>query len=154
VREFVSDSRVADYVCQRTGIQLGTAWTALGIVQNGQVTAGFVFTHYTGPDIHVTVAMEPGALTKTFLARLYHYAAAELSCTRVSITTEQLQVVKMALRMGAEIEGIKRDAFGPGRNATMLGLLVKDWPFVKRTGSDPIHSRCNMNAIRSRDARP
>lgn len=154
MREFVSDERVAQYVAARTGISLTSGQhTQLGIIQGGVVTCGVVFTHYSGHDISMTAAGSPGAFTKVFLIRLGEYAYGELSCSRITILTEQPSVVAKTLRLGAQIEGVKRDQFGPGRDATMLGLLASEWPFTKRSGSDPLPDRSDMNGIRSRRSR-
>lgn len=128
-REFISDDRVSAFVIAKTGIDPGPH-TALGIFQGGKVTVGFLFNHYTGRDIGLTLAIaHPRALTKEFLRRCGHYAFHELRVARVTMFTEQPAVVSIARRCGAEIEGVKRDAFGPGRNAIMLGLLARDWKF-------------------------
>jgi hypothetical protein len=129
-REFASDSRIADYVAARTGIRLeGSQHTQLGIIRDGQVTCGVLFNHFTGTDVHVTAATSPGAFTKVFLTRVGAYLWDELGYGRFSVTTEQQAVVALMTRVGGVIEGFKRDAFGPGRGATLIGVLKKDWKF-------------------------
>ena len=140
MREFVSDRRIADFVCKRTGIVLGDeAFTTLGVVIDGNVTGGVVFNHFTGNDIHVTVAGEPKAFTPIFLHRVALYVFGELGCLRASITTEKPEVIDLAQRMGAKIEGCKRDQFGVGRDGTMLGILKDDWFMTRRLRPNSTH---------------
>src|SRR4051812_35230132 len=98
MREFISDDRVAAFVSQRTGISLAKGqYTQLGVLENDKLTAGIVFNHYTGCDITVTVAADhPRTFTKTFLTRVGHYLFHELNCVRISVLTEQPNVVALA----------------------------------------------------------
>jgi hypothetical protein len=105
-------------------------YTALGIEHHGRIVAGVVFNVWTGPDVQLSLAAEPGALSRRFLRRVGHYITEELGCTRATIETEQPHVIELALRMGGEIEGVKRDLFGPGRDGTVIGILKKGW-FLK-----------------------
>lgn len=131
MREFISDDRVSAFVCAKTGLAVTPGqYTQLGILQDSAVSCGFVFTHYTGHDVALTLAVaHPRALSKTFLIRSGHYLFDELSVARVTMLTQQRRVVDIATRLGAVIEGVKRSAFGVGRDAIMLGLLAKDWKF-------------------------
>jgi hypothetical protein len=132
MKEFVSDQRIADYVCKRTGIVLGGSdFTALGVIEDGRIIAGLVFNHFTGNDIHMTAAGEPRGFSPIFLRRVGDYVFGELGCLRVSFTTERRGVIKRAMRLGARVEGFKRDHFGIGRAGTMLGLLKDDWILAK-----------------------
>lgn len=123
----VSDDRVAEYVGRRVGHPIVPPYSTLGVERGGRVVAGIVFNVYTGPDAQLTIAAEPGAMTKPFLRRVGEYLTEELGCIRGTVETEQPAVVEMALRMGGKVEGVKRHLFGHGRHGTVIGILKDEW---------------------------
>jgi hypothetical protein len=125
----VVDNRVAAYVAQRCEAQIMPPFTAMGIERNGEIVAGVVFNNFSARDIDVTVAGERGAFTRGFLRAVGAYVFGALDCTRMSITTRHATVCDVAKRLGARMEGVKRDRHGPGQHAYMLGILKNDWAF-------------------------
>lgn len=123
----VSDDRVAQFVAGKVGQGFQPPYTCLGVEQGGKIVSGIVFNCWTGPDVQLSIAAEPGALSRRFLRRIGLYITKELGCIRATIETEQPHVVDMALRMGGKVEGVKRDLFGKGRDGTVIGVLKKDW---------------------------
>lgn len=123
----VSTPAVAEYVGRKVGAKIVEPFTALGVESRGQIVAGVVFNVWTGPDVQMTIAAEPGFITRAFLRRVGRYATEELGCVRATIETEQASVADIALRMGGKVEGVKRDLFGEGRDGTVIGILKRDW---------------------------
>ena len=127
----VTDGRVAAFVAGKCGISaFYTPFTCLGVERNGQIVAGVVFNCFQfGRDISATVAGEPGAFGLMFAREVGRYVFERLGCARISITTEQPAVIALAGRLGAKIEGAKRDLFGDGRDGVLLGICKQDWKF-------------------------
>lgn len=123
----VVGERVARFVGERCGTIIYPPFTAMGIEKNGEITAGAVFNCYTGNDIAVTVA--GGPFTRGFIAAVGKYVFEQIGCLRMSITTEQPNVIEIAHRLGAKTEGVKRNHFGNGRDGTVLGILKEDWGY-------------------------
>jgi RimJ/RimL family protein N-acetyltransferase len=119
--------RVIEYVSSKIGRDIIPPCTAIGREKGGLIVAGVVFNIYTGPDIEVTVAAEQGGVTRGLVAACGRYVFSQLGCLRASITTEQSHVINLATRLGAQTEGRKRNAFGLGRDAILLGILKEDW---------------------------
>lgn len=122
----VEGERVASFVADRTGTEFQPPFTTLGFEKDGEVVAGFIFTSWTGPDVTLTMAVA-GRLPRAFLRRVADYVWGELGCLRASVETEQEHVANLALRMGGKVEGVKRNFYGPGRDAVCFGILKEEW---------------------------
>lgn len=125
----VTDGRVVDYVAQRCQTAFVPPFTAMGIESEGRIVAGVIFNCYTGPDIEVTVASEPKAITRSFIREVGRYVFETTGCIRMSVTTDQPHVIDLAKRLGGQTEGRKRNLYGPGRHGIMLGILRENWTY-------------------------
>jgi RimJ/RimL family protein N-acetyltransferase len=121
----VIDDHVARFVGERCNTIIYPPFTAMGIERDGEIIGGVVFNCYTRFDIAVTVAGH--GFTRRFVRAVGNYVFDQLGCLRLSITTEQDQVVDFAKRLGAQTEGRKRNHFGRDRHGIVLGILKEDW---------------------------
>lgn len=99
----------------------------MGIEKDGAVVAGAVFNHFEGLDLHVTIAGR--GWTRGFAAAVGAYVYQQLGCERMTAITEQASVVRIAERMGGQIEGLLRNHFGKGRDGFVVGILKDDWKY-------------------------
>lgn len=128
--KIVTDDRVARYVAAKNKGHIAPPYTSLGVERDGQIVAGAVFRNYTGPDVDVTVVGDcVSAFTPKFIRAIGRYVFMQMGCLRLSMVTTQPRVIALALRLGAKVEGVKRNGFGQGEDATMLGVLSHDWKF-------------------------
>ena len=126
----VIDGRVARYVAEKNKGYIIPPYTSLGVERDGKIIAGAVFRNYTEIDVEVTVVGEcVSAFTPRFIRTIGRYVFNQMGCIRLSMVTTQPRVVALALRLGAKVEGVKRNGFAKGEDATMLGVLREDWKF-------------------------
>jgi RimJ/RimL family protein N-acetyltransferase len=123
----VTDERVARFVGERCETIICPPYTAMGIERDGKIIAGVVFNNFTKHDIEVTVA--GGPFSRSFISAVGKYVFEQIGCLRITITTEKPEVIRIAQRLGAQTEGLKRNRFGKGRDATILGILREDWDY-------------------------
>lgn len=123
----VTDERVARFVGQRVGEVIVPPFTAMGLERDGEIIAGVVFNCFEGFDLHVTIAGH--GWTRGFLADVGQYVFGTLKCERITIQTEQPKIVRIAKRLGGQVEGLKRNHFGKGRDAILVGILAGDYRF-------------------------
>jgi RimJ/RimL family protein N-acetyltransferase len=123
----VIDDEVARFVGEGCGTIIYPPFTAMGIERDGEIIGGVVFNCFTGCDEHGSVAGR--GFDRRFLRAVGRYVFDQLGALRISITTEQDRVIDYAKRLGAQTEGRKRNHFGVGRHAIVLGILKEDWKF-------------------------
>lgn len=123
----VTDDRVAAFVGERVGSVIVPPFTTIGIEHEGEIIAGVVFNHFEGFDVHATVAGR--GFTKGFLADVGAYVFDQLKAIRITVITEQPKVVRIAERLGGQVEGLLRDHFGPARDGFLIGILKQDYRF-------------------------
>ncbi|ALC11213.1 hypothetical protein [Sphingopyxis sp. 113P3] len=123
----VDGEGVARFVSERLGITLCPPYTTLGIERDGELVGGVIFHCFEGSAVHVTVAGK--GWTRGFLRAVGHYVYRQLDCARMTITTGQPEVVSYAKRLGGQVEGVLRDQYGPGQDATIVGILARDWRY-------------------------
>lgn len=123
----VCDERVAKFVSEAIGKGLVPPFTTMGIEKDGEVIAGVIFNVFEGKDVHVTVAGR--GWNRAFFAEVGDYVFRQLGCERMTALTEQEKVVKIAVRLGGQVEGKLRNHFGVGRDAVLIGILKHEYRF-------------------------
>lgn len=125
----MTDIRVVQFVENATGVTFVPPYTAMGVEIDGVVTGGVVFNVFEGADCHISVASSKQSWSKGFLADMGDYLFRQLALERVTVVTEQEQVVSIACRLGGQVEGVLRNHFGAGRDGTVVGILRNEWRF-------------------------
>jgi len=130
----VSDERVARFVASQLGFGLCPPYTPLGTEIDGRIVNGVIFSCFEGADVHITVAGK--RWTRGFLWAVGSYAFDQLGCERMTATTEQDAVVKLACKLGGQVEGCLRNHFGKGRDAWIVGILRDEWKYGRFPASE------------------
>lgn len=123
----VADDRVVTFVSSNLGASFVPPYTSLGIERDGAIIAGVILNVFEGADVHMSVA--GSGWTRGFLADFGNYVFDQLRCERVTAITEQPKVVRLAERLGGQVEGLMRNHFGAGRDAYIVGILKSEYRF-------------------------
>lgn len=123
----VTDDRVARFVGEKLGFGVFPPYTCMGIQKDGEIIGGVVFNSFEGKDLHATVA--GSGFNRSFLKAVGEYVFDQLGYERITSITEQENIVKLAERLGGELEGCLRNHFGEGRNGYVTGILKSEYRF-------------------------
>ena len=125
----ISEEQVIRFVSEKLGVGLVPPFTAMGIEHDGRVIGGVVFNCFTGANVEVTAAGH--GWTRKFLRQVGEYVFDQIGCARMTFTTEQEDVARLAERLGGKREGEMRDFYGLGRNGLIIGILESEYRFQK-----------------------
>lgn len=123
----VQGEHVARFVAGKLGANICPPYTTLGIEKDGELIAGAIIHCFEGPNVHVTVAGKQWS--RSFLKAIGEYVYNQLGCIRVTITTEQEHVARLAERLGGKREGVMRSQYGEGRDGIIVGILRDEYRY-------------------------
>jgi hypothetical protein len=123
----IEGDAVAKFVGERVNSVICPPFVAIGTEIDGQIVNGTVFNVFEPPDVHVTVAGE--RFTKGYLSEIGAYAFGKLKCRRMTAITSQPKIVRIAERLGGQVEGCLRQHFPDGRDAFVIGILKSEYRF-------------------------
>lgn len=124
----VTDARVLRFVENKIGRSIFPPFTVLGLEKKKKIVAGAVFNCFEPrEEVELTIAAEPGAITRGFLRAMGEYVRDQLGCYRVTMSTDQEFVVSMARRLGGKVDGTRK--LSTGKTRYLLSITKENWKF-------------------------
>jgi RimJ/RimL family protein N-acetyltransferase len=123
----VTDERVARFISDRMGVSFCPPYVAIGIERGEDIIGAALFNHFEAADIHVSIAGE--GWTRGFIRAVGVYVYDQLRCERMTAITGDPKVIEYAERLGGKVEGVMRNHFGNGKDATIVGILRDEWRY-------------------------
>lgn len=132
-----------DWLQEKIGGQVAQDATFIGRILRendpSSIVAACAFSNWTGEDVELSFAAEPGSGTVGLLRLIFGYVFGQLGCVRCTATvrTGNHQSLRLCKRIGFKREGLKRKA-QQGHDLVILGLLREE--YVARWITQTSHS--------------
>lgn len=107
---------------------------SIGLLENGRIIGGVVYTMYTGNGIMMNVAGGyKGWINRAFIRAAFAYPFKQLGCTRVSglVRVDNFAAQKFDERLGFKREGLVRRGDDDGTDLIMYGMLREECKWIK-----------------------
>jgi len=124
------DEVVARWVSQRIGAEIHPPFTAIGFVNDGKLTAGFVFSDYNGSNVEVTAATTR-YVKKGELLAVCRYVFIQLGCRRVTFRAKASNYRSTAFLQRRMTYEATLPHYYPDDHAEQYRLLREDCPWLK-----------------------
>lgn len=122
------DREIARWVGFRLDVYDFGPCSAIGVVRDGHMVAGAVYSNYRHPSIEISFAsMTPRWATREAIRALLRYPLVQLNCRRLYAVSpvQQTGAIEFMKRLGFRQEGYHPHALLTG-DAVSLGLLRDD----------------------------
>lgn len=110
-----NDPWVAEYVADRAAVKYEVGDPSIGILRDGMVLGGFLFTDWNGISIQCHMAGQRGWLTREMVLLFFGYAFNQLKAKKLiaPVASSNQEAMAMDLRAGfveeARIKGARED---------------------------------------------
>ena len=112
----------------------GEWFEAIGLEKDGELVAVVVYNLFSGADIAMHVAAEPGRrwMTRAFLRTVFRYPFVQLECRRVTgyVPASNADALRFDRHLGFKEEGRMREAL-PDDDVIVLGMLKRECRFYE-----------------------
>jgi RimJ/RimL family protein N-acetyltransferase len=124
---FGADRVVCEWVQADLGVVIAPPYAAIGVVGDGKLRGGVVFTRWNGANIDVTFAGRR-CFSRSNIRRVYRYLFVQEKALRATAITRRSnhQMRDILPRLGFKHEGVMRFYFGPTNrdDGFVYGLLL------------------------------
>lgn len=128
------DERLSAWAGKRIGVAFRNA-TAIGVERDGELLAVVIYDRFSGNDICMHVAAEPGArwATKDAMYRFFAYPFIQLGCTRVTglVGANNAKARRFDEHIGFVYEGTMRRGMADGSDLIVYGMLRDECRWIK-----------------------
>lgn len=132
---FDRNDEIATWIGLRLDERFSRPYTTIGLERDGKIIAGWLFNHYTGRNIEVSVASD-GAITRGFIYAATDYVFMQLGCVRASchVSVKNEKSLRFTRWFGWEQEGIRKNWYEDGSDAIVFGMLKENCKWLAPLG--------------------
>ena len=127
--------RVWSYVSQKSPVPISAGMQGLGVERDGNLIAGVLYEGYTGHNIWMHVAADPGKfwLNKKFLRSCFLYPFVQLGCQRVSgwVESSNQGARKLDEHLGFKQEAVLHGAARDGGDVLVYVMWRDECRFIR-----------------------
>lgn len=128
-----ADEQVRQWVSGQLNVNIDDRCSAIGIAEDGQLIAGWVYTAFDGHSVMIHVAStDPRWMSKGRLFALFFYPFGQLEVVRINalIAKKNKRARRVCEKLGFKEEGTLRRGYDGKNDAIVYGMLKHECKWV------------------------